>query len=153
MEQLALKKAIFDKVIQQQTLLIADIAQRIKDLKESMASVEVGSFGGSDDARREEDVEGLQTEKTHLDFAQAELQKLQELAKHITLNSSVVGGAIIKTNHFNFIFAINMPQLIHDGVSYFVVSEQAPLFKALEGKKLGESAQINGHTHTILQLM
>jgi hypothetical protein len=45
MEKLAVKKQLFEKAIQQQQTLVNDIQKRLSDLKESITSLEVGSFG------------------------------------------------------------------------------------------------------------
>ena len=108
MEKLAVKKQLFEKAIQQQQTLVNDIQKRLSDLKESITSLEVGSFGGSDDARREEDVEDIQQEKIHLANAKAELNKLETLYQVLQIDSKVNVGSIVKTELFNFIFAINI---------------------------------------------
>jgi len=152
MEKLTIKKQLFEKAIQQQQTLVNDIQKRLSDLKESITSLEVGSFGGSDDARREEDVEDIQQEKIHLANAKAELNKLETLYQVLQIDSKVNVGSIVKTELFNFIFAINMPQIEANGERYILVSEQAPVFKALEGKTVGEEAQINRHHYTIKEI-
>ncbi|NBB27151.1 GreA/GreB family elongation factor [Cellulophaga sp. BC115SP] len=152
MEKLTIKKQLFEKAIQQQQTLVRDIQKRLSDLKESITSLEVGSFGGSDDARREEDVEDIQQEKIHLANAKAELNKLEALFRDVQIDAKVGVGSIVKTELFNFIFAINMPQIEANGERYMLVSDQAPIFKALEGKTVGEEAQINRHHYTIKEI-
>ncbi|MDI9873097.1 hypothetical protein [Flectobacillus rivi] len=152
MEKLTIKKQLFEKAIQQQQTLVRDIQKRLSDLKESITSLEVGSFGGSDDARREEDVEDIQQEKIHLANAKAELNKLEALFRDVQIDAKVGVGSIVKTEQFNFVFAINMPQIELNNERFMLVSDQAPVFKALEGKTVGEQAQINRHYYTIKEI-
>ena len=45
-----------------------------------------------------------------------------------------------------------MPQIELNNERFMLVSDQAPVFKALEGKTVGEQAQINRHYYTIKEI-
>ena len=53
-------------------------------------------------------------------------------------------GAVVRLNGRNFIVAVSTDRFEWEGALYMGISVQAPVFKAIEGRKAGEPCSLNG---------
>ncbi len=68
------------------------------------------------------------------------------------LKAKVEFGAIIVSDTSKFIIAISSGKIEHDGNTYYAISPAVPLYKAMEGLKVGDSFEFNGKHQTIKEL-
>jgi len=68
------------------------------------------------------------------------------------LKKKVEFGAIIISDISRFIIAISSGKIEVDGKTYFAISPAVPLYKAMEGLKVGDSFVFNGKQQTIKEL-
>ena len=54
-------------------------------------------------------------------------------------NSEIMLGSIIETNLQTFFIALSLGEIKVDGKPYFAISAMSPMFKAMAGKKKGDS--------------
>lgn len=80
-----------------------------------------------------------------------------ELDKFINLDFSpkaiVEPGALVLTDSFNFMIGIAVPQFQHNGKTYMGLNVDAPVYGVIAGKKIGDSAEFNGKTYKILEVL
>jgi hypothetical protein len=68
------------------------------------------------------------------------------------LKDKVEFGAIIKSESSKYIIAISSGKIECDGEIYYAISPAVPLYKAMEGLKLGDSFEFNGKRQTIKEI-
>lgn len=84
-----------------------------------------------------------------------QLQKAAELLdviKKIPINKiydHVEFGAVVITDRNKIIVAIGLGKVKFDKEEFFAISPAVPVFKAMEGKKIGDSFTLNGNTMEI----
>jgi len=61
-------------------------------------------------------------------------------------------GAIVITNKQKIFVSIGLGKIEYGGVDYFVISPGVPFFKAMEGKKAGDSFEFRGQKCKILEV-
>jgi transcription elongation GreA/GreB family factor len=87
-----------------------------------------------------------------------QLQKAAELRDVIRkipvdkIYESAEFGAVVITDRNKIIVAIGLGKVKIDDDEYFSVSPAVPVFKAMEGKKVGDSFSFNGNTMKILDI-
>jgi len=67
-------------------------------------------------------------------------------------NDQVNFGAVVKTNDQKLFISISLGKIELNKETYFAISPQVPLFKAMEGLKKGDSFVFNGKKHQIKDL-
>lgn len=68
------------------------------------------------------------------------------------LKDKVEFGAIIKSDVSNFIIAISSGKIELNGDIFYAISPAVPLYKVMEGLKVGESFEFNGKKQIIKEL-
>jgi transcription elongation GreA/GreB family factor len=67
-------------------------------------------------------------------------------------NKEVVFGAVVQTNLQNYFIGVSLGQIELDGETYFAISGMSPVFKAMEGKTVGESFEFRDRKYKIEQI-
>lgn len=60
------------------------------------------------------------------------------------LTDAVKPGAVVVVDGRHFIVAVSTRRFDVDGVTYMGISQESPIYKAMEGLKAGESFSLNG---------
>ena len=66
--------------------------------------------------------------------------------------SKVEIGALVITKNQKFIISISLGKIELDGENYYAISPAVPIYKAIDGKKVGEDFEFNGQKNTILEI-
>ncbi|MDN5787907.1 hypothetical protein [Pseudorhodobacter sp.] len=74
----------------------------------------------------------------------AKIEALEEM--DFALTDTVEPGAIVVVGGRNFVVAVATSQFDCDGKTYMGISEDSPIFRAMDGLKAGESFDLNGKT-------
>lgn len=69
-----------------------------------------------------------------------------------SINKIAEFGAVIITDACRFFISISAGKIELDGHTYYAISPMVPLFKAMEGKKKGDSFEFNGKKQVIKDL-
>ena len=69
------------------------------------------------------------------------------------LKEKVEFGAIIVSDSARFIIAISSGKIEVDGATYYAISPAVPLYKAMEGLRVGDSFEFNGKRQSIKELL
>lgn len=83
--------------------------------------------------------------------AYAELSVMGKLNPK-NINKVAEFGAVIITDVSRFFISISAGKLEIDGHTYYAISPMVPLFKAMEGKKKGDTFEFNGKKQVIKNL-
>lgn len=67
-------------------------------------------------------------------------------------HSCVEFGSIVRTNRGLFFVATAIGRVECNGQNIFAISISAPIYAAMDGKKIGETFAFNGTTHTIAEI-
>lgn len=88
-------------------------------------------------------------------------RQLQEILMGLTLLrkidigrpiDSIMPGAVVITDSQLFFIAISLGEVRLDDKSYFAISTQTPLYKAMAGKKKGESFEFRGKVFRVVDM-
>ena len=83
-------------------------------------------------------------------------EQLRELLKKvpITKNFETVDfGALVITDKQKLFVSAAIGKVIFENESFIAISTLVPIFKAMEGKKTGDTFTVNGNTFTILEIL
>ncbi len=67
--------------------------------------------------------------------------------------SAVEEGAVVKVGGRHFVVAVSTTRFTCDGVELMGISTEAPIYKAMEGKKAGETYTFRGKTMTVEEVL
>ncbi|QPH39044.1 hypothetical protein [Pedobacter endophyticus] len=84
-------------------------------------------------------------------FAKRELSVLNSIKPDLT-SDQVELGAVVYTKDLNFFISVSVGKFSVDGKEFIGISEQAPIYKVMEGLKKGDTFSFNQSTYTIENL-
>jgi transcription elongation GreA/GreB family factor len=151
MDKIATKKQILAAGIKAQLSIIEDFTSRIAELKSTgqQYASEQQDSGAQSMTQATEEQASLMSEQ--LAMLQDELEKLQRI--HIEEIHDVVHlGSVVVTNQQKFFVSVSIERFKCDGVEYFGISTNAPVYKAMEGKSMGDHFEVNGRGFEIVDL-
>jgi hypothetical protein len=151
MEKLALKKKVLDAGIKAQGAIIQDFKDRIAELKRSgeQYADEQHDSGAQSMTQETEDQVSLLSDQ--LQMLLEEMEKLERIETN-EAHDVVHLGSIVITDKFKFFVSVSIERFKAGDEEYFGVSTLAPIYKAMEGKKAGESFEVNGNRFLITDL-
>jgi transcription elongation GreA/GreB family factor len=82
--------------------------------------------------------------------------RTRQLLDHIAPDhesATVQAGTLVRTDRGSYYIAIGIGKVTLDGETYFCVSVEAPLARALLGKLAGAEVMVNGTAHRIKELV
>jgi len=114
----------------------------------------------ANEAEQEHDVfDGSRSELLRKrDIYAEQLQKAVDeiqILKKVTFDSvseQVEFGAVVITNKQKMFIALGLGKVTMDGETYFVISKDVPIYKAMEGLKKGDKFEFNNMKFTIKDL-
>lgn len=99
-----------------------------------------------EDMMKKKDLQVKQLEK-HLD--EIKLLKKVDTEK---ISDKVEFGSVVVTDKQNMFVSIALGKLLFENESYYIISTQVPVFKAMQDKKKGDTFTINNNQFTIQDL-
>jgi transcription elongation GreA/GreB family factor len=151
METKATKKQILEAGIKAQHVIIDDFRSRIEELRatgQQYASEQQDS-GAQSMSQDTEDQAALMSEQ--LGMLLEEMEKLKRIQPD-EVHDVVHLGSVVHTDQQRFFVSVSLERFKVNGQDYFGISTQAPIYKAMEGKGLGDSFEVNRHTFKIVDL-
>ncbi|HEY8510970.1 MAG TPA: hypothetical protein VIL31_03355 [Cyclobacteriaceae bacterium] len=126
-----LKKQILEEGIRQHQSVIDDFAQSIKELL---------TGNGNGQPAMEEAVQRANRIADQLDFARAEMTTLQDMQRSIeTIHNEVQLGSVVVTDKDTFFVSVSIERFYVGNMKVFGLSAKTPLYRAMEGKKKGDT--------------
>ena len=83
--------------------------------------------------------------------AQSGVRYLQDMLKLPPFDTAEHGACVV-TDKQNFFLAIGAGKFMVGNQVYFAISAQTPIYRALQGKKVGDSLVFNGQSQTIKEV-
>jgi hypothetical protein len=134
------KKVILNAAIEKQQLLIADFNRRIKDAMMTDGNVNEDQYDNHSQTFTAAVMAEVNELSRELDFARNELQELMRIDTQAVCKV-VTFGAVVRTDQMTFFVSSSLEEFRANGQNFFGISTHAPLYKAMRGKKVGESFQ------------
>ncbi len=146
MEMRELKERLLHKCIKQQQEVIRQLEQEINETQKQ--ANDYGQPKDRYDAYRTKLMRQIELYAKQLDKAKIVFNTLQKVPLEQEL-SSVEFGAIVMTNKQNLFISAGLGKVSIDDETFYAVSAQVPIFKALRGKQKGEKVDFNGNSYLI----
>lgn len=143
------KAQIFEACKLKQEQIISDFKTEISNLKSEIYDRDViPSQGDSSSSERHQVLLRYEQELEHLE---QELGVLDSISDE-KICEIVELGAVVITDSLSFFVSISAEELNVNGDKIFGISVQAPLYKAMKGKKKGDTFSINQKQYEILDV-
>ena len=152
MEKVALKKEIFEAALKAQTEIVQDFQSRIDELKVSDKESANDQHDSGEQSMHSQVDERISMLTDQLQVVKEELEKLERIDSSL-IHDVVHLGSVVVTNIERFFVSVSIERFKVGKVDYFGVSTLAPIYKALEGKKAGDSADLNGNLFEIKEVL
>jgi transcription elongation GreA/GreB family factor len=148
MDKHKLKQLCLDKLKQQQT----DLQSLINEVQAASNNETKSTAGDKHDTARAQaqiEVERLSKQLGLINQMLADANKLSS-----ELTNMVQPGCFIETTSGNFYISVALGRLEFDGVSFFAVSMNSPLYKHIKGKRVGDSfTMVNGQQGKVISVL
>lgn len=151
MEKMKFKKLILEAGKQKQQSIIDDFKRSIKVRQQS--AVEVDELGLLDqlESNKEISMEYIDKLAGQLDFVNEEMETLNRIGIKEP-HDHVAFGSVVVTDKRTFFVSVSLEEFKADGRDLFGLSTQAPLFKQMENKKMGDSFSYKDIEYKILEI-
>lgn len=150
--KLQYKKLVINKAIARQEEIIEDFRNSMQEMKSSEMLVNEDQLdygqGGFNSASSEM-IDNLEKE---LDLVLNEMDQLQILKEQLSIKDRVALGTVVKTDRGNFFPSVSVEDFDVDGVAFYGISKEAPLFQHMKGKAKGESFKYKDKIYKILDV-
>ena len=123
----------------------------INDIHESLESETKNTSGDKHETGRAM----LQIERENAGKQLFELERQSELLKRVNpkvVSSQVVFGSVVFTTQHRYFIAVSLGEIILDDISYFIISQEAPIARILLHQKEGDSIRFGNNTFTITKI-
>jgi transcription elongation GreA/GreB family factor len=144
-----IKQMLFETCVKAQEKIIANAREVIEEAAESATeytSTEEESF----DSYREQLQQRRDMYTTQMLAARNDLDYLRNI--NFGEKTTVEEGAVVKTNLQSFFIAISLGKVELEGKTYFAISTSAPIFKAMDGLKAGDTFHFRDRDYKITDI-
>jgi len=152
MDKINFKKAVLEKARVRQQEIIADFRTRINDLLGSEVNRNEGQFDHNQQSLDESGTEVVDRLATQLNLAEEEYDRLNLMRVENRTHDHVALGSIVKTDKRIFYPSVSIERFETDGQTLYGISEKAPLYQAMKGKRAGETFRYRDEEYKILDV-
>ncbi|MEZ4760372.1 MAG: hypothetical protein R2810_11340 [Flavobacteriales bacterium] len=131
---------------------LAEYNERIAELRAVTVENELAETASQTEGRRDADIELMNSIGEQLAQVKRELDGLDQVDLTDAPHDTVRYGSVVVTDRHHLLIATSIDGFDVEGEEYLGLSTKAPLYQALNGKKAGETVQVNGNTFTIKQV-
>lgn len=142
-----MKEEIKNKLIELQKKMIAEFEEKVQDVHSMVDIDEEDTHDPEDFSHQYEAGEMEQLVKSQLYRAKEKLNDLKNMS--IEPSSIVESGAIVETDKRNFVIGFSSTPFEIDEKEFVGISKGAPVYAAMDGKKVGDSFEVGGTNYTI----
>ncbi len=148
-----LKKRIVESAIKKQESIIGDFRQRVKDVLETEGNVNEEEYDNHQQSFKSESIAEVNLLNDELEFASKELDELRKMEGYgDRVHDCVEYGAVVKTDRKTFFVSASIEDFDSENMRVFGLSVHTPLYKAMKGKKAGQSFSCQGVHYNIEQI-
>ena len=146
-----LKKKVLDAAIRKHQTVIDDFRGGIKEMLSSEGIVNEDEMDLTQQEFNTEMVQKSNRIADQLAFANEEMKLLYDMASTIgTTHKAIQLGSIVVTDRDIFFVSASIEEFEVDGIKFFGLSTESPLFKVMEGKKIGDRFSHNYGDYLII---
>ena len=149
MSRTDLKNKIHERGSQNVRIVVNDFQERIDDLKAVTINNDDAESASQSEARRDSDIELMDTLADQLDFSVKELETMKSMDLNGADHDKVTFGSVVHTDNRNFFIGVSIDNFEVEGRDYVGISPRAPLYKELEGSKVGDKVTFNGMSYKV----
>ncbi len=146
-----IKHHVFREAERELVSMIDSHKDRINDLRSATIMDELHETASQSELTRVADIELLDRFGDQLERLENQLLGLQRLDPHVQMETVDV-GAVVSTDHRNFIIGPSIEEFQADGRSFQGLTPEAPLFEVLRGKQKGDHVNFGGIAYTVLDV-
>lgn len=146
MDKLKLKKTIIEKCFEMQQANAMHVENAMKEAQHS--ANDYGSSEDSYDSFRGQMITNRDLYAKQLQKALNDINVLERI-NLLRENDKVEFGSVVITDKQKMFVAIAVGKVQVNGDSYFAISPNVPIFKAMNGLKIGDKFNLNGNKFTI----
>jgi hypothetical protein len=150
-EKLGLKRQIIETCLELKVSLYQELRKARKRSVADLAEPQELDRQSQSESMREELFEKLLNGSVQLDALVREIELLQTL-RGDKLYGQVQLGAVVKTDHQNFLVAVGQPRFRVAGEEYVGVSTQSPFLRFAQGLIPGDSFVVANRTYLIREV-
>jgi transcription elongation GreA/GreB family factor len=151
MDKAAKKREILASGIKAQEAIVNDFRNRIEELKATGQQYAADQQDSGTQSMTQGNEEQAELMSEQLTMLVEELEKLHRINPN-DLHEEVHLGSVVVTEKEKFFVSVSIERFKVAGLEYFGVSTKAPIYKAMEGKRQGETFEVNGRKFSILEL-
>ena len=146
------KKKILEAGLKQHQLVIDDFRQRIKELTTDPGNKE--EYDSPPQSFKSETIAEVSLLTDQLQFANHESDELSRLDFYAYIpHPKVEFGTVVKTNKDTFFVSAGIERFYAEGKPIFGMSVLSPIYRAMKGKKVGDSFECAGKTYEIEEIL
>lgn len=146
-----IKHHVFREAERELISMIDSHKDRINDLRSATIMDELHETASQSEMTRVADIELLDRFGDQLERLESQLQVLQRMDPHMQMETVDI-GAIVSTDHRNFIIGPSIEEFQVDGRTFQGLTQEAPLFTVLRGKRKGDHVVFSGVTYNVLDV-
>jgi hypothetical protein len=150
MEKQIMKKKILRSAIRKHQDLIEEFKKKISHFRREETAVVAGDSSTRYPGRSSDKIMHLLNEQ--LQFIHEEMNVLNNLASSVGINSEVVPGSVVVTNHGIFFISAYVDSFCEEGNMIHCISENSTFYFQVAGKRIGDEFFFNNLVYQILDI-
>lgn len=151
MDRTATKRAVLKAARTRLENTAAELKARIEELKAVTIGDDNAESASQTESTRGSDVDLMNSLGVQLEHVQQDIDRLGIVSPE-ALMDTVQFGAVVHTDRRNLLVGFSLEEFDAGGRRYLGVTPKAPLVQALYGRKVGDSAVVNGVSYTVLEI-
>lgn len=148
MDRIATKRAVLKAARTRLENTAAELKARIDELKAVTIGDDNAESASQTESTRGSDVDLMNSLGMQLEHVLQDIDRLGIVAPD-ALMDTVQFGAVVHTDRRNLLVGFSLEEFDAGGKRYLGVTPKAPLVQSLYGRKVGESAVVNGVAYTV----
>ncbi len=151
-DEVLLKTKIIEEGIKLQQQVIDDYRKRIDEIRASAPDHSCG-YDTHQRSFKSETMAEISLLSDQLQLASHELEQLMRIQNYATeYHSTAEYGTVVKTDRETFFISVGVRRFYADGTPIFGVSIRSSVYKAMKGKKVGDSFIYKGNIFHIEEI-
>lgn len=149
MDKLDFKKKVLEGAKLRQQEIIDDYKTRIGDMKKGEMNINEDQLDMGQKSFNSESNDMINVLANELNFLVDEMNLLNKIQVDGNLHDSVALGSVVITDKKTFFPSVSIETFGVDGQEFFGISDKAPLYSEMKGKKAGETFSYKGNQYKI----
>ncbi|HZY79216.1 MAG TPA: hypothetical protein VFE50_06830 [Cyclobacteriaceae bacterium] len=145
------KSNILAAAIASQKGIIKDLEQRKNDIMANDGNVNEEEYDRTEQSIKSSLIDEAEAISDELHFVRDELRELEKIKVHAA-SKTVVPGAVVVTNRGDFFVSASIEGFNVGKSHFFGLSRRSPLYKKMQGRKVGARFRLNKLDYVIKEI-